>query len=294
MNSNEQRPIILLIGNKGQIGWELQRTLILLGKVVAIDFPQLDLADPDQIRSRVREIKPHVIINAAAYAAVDQAEKEADKAMQVNGIAPGILAEEAKRLSASFVHYSTDYVFDGNRAHPYTEEDEPNPLNVYGKTKLAGEHAIQAVDGAYLILRTSWVYGKRGNNFLLTILRLARERDEIRVVNDQIGAPTWCRLVAEGTAQILAQTRLNLHDVKGVYHITSQGETSWYGFASQIVEKAFDPANRRPRVIPIASRDYPALATRPKYSVLSTAKLQRIFNIQLPNWSIGLEMVFDG
>jgi dTDP-4-dehydrorhamnose reductase len=188
---------ILLTGKNGQVGWELQRTLATLGEVVTLDRQDLDLADPDSIRRVVREHKPNLIVNAAAYTAVDKAEEESDLAMVINGTAPGILAEEAKRLSAAIIHYSTDYVFDGSKNTPYTEEDAPNPLNVYGRTKLAGERAIQAVGAPYLILRTSWVYGMRGKNFLLTILRLARERNEIKVVNDQIGAPTWSRIIAQ-------------------------------------------------------------------------------------------------
>ena len=184
---------ILLTGKNGQVGWELQRTLAPLGEVVAVDRQALDLANPDAIRALIREVKPALIVNPAAYTAVDKAESEPELAMAVNGIAPGIMAEEAKRLGAAMIHYSTDYVFDGTQTSPYTEKDRPNPGNVYGKTKLAGEQAIQAVGVPHLILRTSWVYGSRGRNFLLTILRLAQERDELKIVDDQIGAPTSSR-----------------------------------------------------------------------------------------------------
>ena len=196
---------ILVTGANGQVGWELQRTLQTLGDVVACDRGTLDLSDPDSIRGKVREIRPDVIVNAGAYTAVDRAESEPELAMAVNGVAPGVLAEEAKQLGALLLHYSTDYVFDGTKAEPYLESDAPNPVSVYGSSKLAGEKAVEAVGGAYLIFRTSWVYGGRGKNFLLTMLRLAGEREELRVVDDQFGAPTWCRTIAEATAQVVAK-----------------------------------------------------------------------------------------
>ena len=196
---------ILLTGKNGQVGWELQRTLTTLGDVVAIDRKGMDLANPDSIRNTIRAVRPDLIVNAAAYTAVDKAESEPELAMAINGIAPGIMAEEAGRLGAAMVHYSTDYVFDGTKTTPYTEGDILNPINVYGKTKLAGEQAVQAAGIPHLIFRTSWVYGLRGRNFLLTILRLAKEWDELKIVDDQIGAPTWSRMVAEATATILAQ-----------------------------------------------------------------------------------------
>ena len=196
---------ILVTGANGQVGWELQRTLQTLGDVIACDRVTLDLANPDSIRERVRAIKPEVIVNAAAYTAVDKAESEPELAMAVNGVAPGILAEEAKRLGALLIHYSTDYVFDGTKSDAYLEDDRTNPLSEYGKSKLAGEKAIEASGEAYLIFRTSWVYASRGKNFLLTMLRLANEREELRVVDDQFGAPTWCRTVAEGTAHVVAK-----------------------------------------------------------------------------------------
>lgn len=196
---------ILLIGKNGQVAWELQRTLATLGEIITVGREQLDVANAASIRQVIRETKPQIIVNATAYTAVDKAEAEPELAMQVNGVAPGIMAEEAKRLDALLVHYSTDYVFDGTKQGAYVEEDVPNPLSVYGKTKLAGEQAIQATGAKHLILRTSWVYGARGKNFLLTILRLAKERPELKIVDDQIGAPTWSRMIAEATAQILAQ-----------------------------------------------------------------------------------------
>jgi dTDP-4-dehydrorhamnose reductase len=290
----------MLTGKNGQVGWELQRTLAPLGQVVALGRQDLDLADPGQIRQRVREIKPDIIVNAAAYTAVDKAEEEPELAMAVNGIAPGILAEEAKRINAAIVHYSTDYVFNGQKNSPYTEEDEPGPLNVYGKTKLAGERAIQAVGAPHLILRTSWVYGMRGKNFLLIILRLAREHEELRVVDDQIGSPTWSRMVAEATAQILARIysplaphSSPLTELSGIYHLSAGGHTSWYGFAKAIINYTSLLTPHPLRVSPIPTKEYPTLARRPQYSVLSNDKIKEIFGVALPHWDLALKMVFD-
>ncbi|MCL0085108.1 dTDP-4-dehydrorhamnose reductase [Thermodesulfovibrionales bacterium] len=284
-------PQIMLTGKNGQVGWELQRTLTPLGEVVALDRQRLDLADPDQIRARVREIKPSLIVNAAAYTAVDRAEEEPELATAVNGTAPGILAEEAKHLNAAIIHYSTDYVFDGTKTTPYTEEDAPNPINVYGKTKLAGEQAVQAVGVPHLILRTSWIYGLRGKNFLLTILRLAREREELKIVNDQIGAPTWSRTIAEVTAEILKANTSSVMDSSGIYHLTASGSTSWYGFAKAILKLDSDRAEQVCRQLkPILTAEYPTPARRPTHSVLSNAKLKAAFGIALPDWEQSLKL----
>ncbi len=292
MNHNQYSPKkILLLGKNGQVGWELQRTLAPLGNVVALEQDELDLVRVGDIRSTVQELKPDIIVNAAAYTAVDKAESEPDLAMAVNGNAPGVLAEEAKKLGALLVHYSTDYVFDGTKDTPYTEKDVPNPLNVYGKTKLAGEQAIQAVEGNHLIFRTSWVYGTRGQNFFLTMLRLAREREEIRVVDDQIGAPTWCRMLAESTALILAQG-INreegfndyFEERKGIYHMTAGGQTSWYGFAKHIIDSISPEEKVVKRIIPIRTKDYSYQAERPLSSVMSNAKLDVKFRIILNGW----------
>jgi dTDP-4-dehydrorhamnose reductase len=291
--TNESWPIIMLIGKNGQLGWELQRTLAPLGKIIALDRQQLDLSNPDQIRERVREIKPRLIINAAAYTGVDQAEKEEALAREVNGVAPGLLAEEAKRLKAGIVHYSTDYVFDGERNHPYTEEDDPKPQNMYGKSKLEGEKAIQAIGIPYLILRTSWLFGMRGDNFLLKILKLSQEKKELRIVDDQLGSPTWSRMVAEGTAQILAQVHMNLCDKGGVYHLSSAGYTSWYGFAQAILEMAGELVPNSINVFPIATSDYLSLAQRPLDSRLCIHKLSNIFGIRLPFWRDSLELAIS-
>ncbi|MEN6585484.1 MAG: dTDP-4-dehydrorhamnose reductase [Sulfuricella sp.] len=294
---------ILLTGKNGQVGWELQRTLAPLGEVVAVDRRTLDLGNPDSIRSVIREVKPDLIVNPAAYTAVDKAESEPELAMAVNGVAPGVMAEEAKRLGAAMIHYSTDYVFDGTKTSPYTEEDIPNPINVYGKTKLAGEQAIQAAGIPHLILRTSWVYGARGKNFLLTILRLAKERDELKIVDDQIGAPTWSRMIAEATAQILAQSVLPLTphaslltQYSGVYNLAAAGQTSWCGFAKAILESMAPQGaypsliihHPLPKLIPISTAEYPLPAPRPLFSLLARDKLSRTFGMKLPNWDDSL------
>lgn len=260
--------------------------------MIALDSTALDLSDADAIRRVVRDIRPNMIVNPAAYTAVDQAEKEPEKARAINGIAPRILAEEAQKLHALLVHFSTDYVFDGQKIGAYQEDDATNPLGVYGQTKLAGEQAIRAVAGQHLILRTSWVYGSRGKNFLLTMLRLAKERSELRIVDDQIGAPTWCRSLAEVTAQMLAQISImQLHDYKqlfGTYHLTSAGVVSWHGFTAEIIRLAnIIPA---PQLLPIPSSAYPTPAARPLNSVLSNDKLQRNFGLTLGDWQSNLQL----
>jgi dTDP-4-dehydrorhamnose reductase len=282
---------ILLTGKNGQVGWELQRALTPLGEVVAVDRQTLDLADPDSIRAVIRETKPHLIVNPAAYTAVDKAESEPGLAQAVNGVAPGVMAEEAKRLGAALIHYSTDYVFDGAKEGAYVEEDRTSPLNVYGKTKLAGEEAVRASGAAHLILRTSWVYGARGKNFLLTMLRLAKEREELKIVVDQIGAPTWSRLIAEVTAQILAQRIGQWQELTGLYHFTAGGKTSWHGFASAIV--GLGGFSAKPRLIPIPSAEYPLPAPRPKNSLLSNDKLAATFGLVMPEWEESLRLCMD-
>jgi len=276
---------ILVTGKNGQVGWELQRTLAPLGQVIALDVEDMDLSDPDSIRNKVREIAPDIIVNPAAHTAVDKAESEPDLAMAINGTAPGIMAEEAKKLDALLIHYSTDYVFDGNKTSPYVETDTPDPQSVYGKTKLAGEQAIQAVGGKHVILRTSWVYGVHGGNFVKTILRLAKERSELRIVADQYGAPTWARLLAESTAQVITHYT---EDRSGVYHLTSSGRTNWHQFAEEIVRLArqYDDALKdKPLTIhPIATHEYPVPAKRPVNSSLSTEKIRKTFGLNLPQW----------
>ncbi len=279
---------ILLTGKNGQVGWELARALAPLGEVIAFDRAGLDLAVPDRIVSVVRSVRPDVLINAAAYTAVDRAESEPGAAHAINAAAVAVLAEEAKRAQTLLIHYSTDYVFDGTKDTPYVEEDRPNPLNAYGRSKLAGEQAIHDIGGAHLILRTSWVYSARGKNFLLTIRRLLQEKKELRVVSDQIGAPTCARGLAEATVELLRrQGAAALGDARGIYHATTSGSTSWHGFAREIarLERPESPA----RIVPIASSEYPTPARRPGNSRLSSEKLLRRFGVALPRWEVCLE-----
>jgi len=278
---------ILLTGGSGQVGWELRRTLACLGEVVVVDSKIMNLADADAIRRVVREVAPRIIVNPAAHTAVDKAESEVDLAYAINASAPGILAVEAEKLGALLVHYSTDYVFDGSGARYWQEDDATGPLNVYGASKLAGEQAIQAACQHHLIFRTSWVYGARGANFLLTMRRLMRERPELKIVADQIGAPTWSRMLAEATALILAQhlspaRGADRPEPWGVYHMTNSGETSWHGFAQAI--QSLDGEESRATLLPIPGSDYPTPAKRPLNSRLNNDKLARVFGVRLPNW----------
>ncbi|MFQ5784516.1 MAG: dTDP-4-dehydrorhamnose reductase [Alphaproteobacteria bacterium] len=285
---------ILLLGAAGQIGWELCRVLAPLGPIEAPGRAQFDLSDEAQVRRHVRATRPALVVNAAAYTAVDKAEEEERTAMIVNGLAPGWLAEEAAVLGIPLVHYSSDYVFGGGPApsRPHHETDPPAPVNAYGRTKLAGERAVAAVGGAHLIFRTSWVYGTRGRNFLVTIRRLASEQDELRVVNDQVGAPTWARLVAEATGQALAHawrpgTTEPLSGRGGLYHLSAAGTTSWHGFAEAIVEalrQDGEPNLCVRRVTAVASTELPRPARRPRYSVLDNEAIFRAFAIRLPDW----------
>lgn len=284
---------ILLIGGEGQVGWELRRTLAPLGTVHAPLRSDLDLESADSIIRVVRETRAQLIVNAAAYTAVDRAETDIDTATRVNGDAVGILAEEAKRGGAVLVHYSTDYVFGGNKAGPYTETDEPDPINVYGHTKLLGEKRIREVNPPHLIFRTSWVYGARGRNFLLTIQKLAKERPVLKVVDDQTGCPTWCRLIAEATAQVVTKSANAqgldpawFQEHGGLYHLAAQGSTTWYAFARAILESQ----EKQARVTAISSADYPTPARRPRNSALDSSRIQRQLGIALPDWRAGLEL----
>ena len=274
-----RRATILVTGAQGQLGFELARLLLPHGDVVATDRATLDLADPDAIVAAVRGVKPALIVNAGAYTAVDRAETEPALAHAVNSRAPGIFAEEAKRLGAVLIHYSTDYVFDGTQTSPYPEDAPTGPQNVYGASKLGGERAIAAAGAHALVLRTSWVYGLRGRNFLLTIRRLAAERDELAVVADQFGVPNWSRALAEATARIVGAGLPALAARCGLYHLSCTGEASWHDFARAIVGAA-----PRPRIIPIATADYPTLARRPAYGVLATARFEAAFGFALPDW----------
>jgi dTDP-4-dehydrorhamnose reductase len=280
---------ILVTGANGQVGWELRRALAPLGDVIAAHRGQLDVARTDALREGVRAMTPDVIVNAAAYTAVDRAESEPELARAINAIAPGVLAEEAARLDAVLVHYSTDYVFDGAKPAPYVESDPPSPLSVYGRTKLEGERAIGASGCRHLTLRTSWVYGARRQNFLLTMLRLAGERRSLRIVDDQIGAPTWCREIAQATASLLARPELAARGADGLYHLTAAGATSWFGFARAIFES---PEMARLRVTPpaleaIPASAYPVAARRPANSRLDCGRLVRA-GIRLAPWDAAL------
>lgn len=290
---------ILILGRSGQVGWELRRTLACAGEITTLDQEDVDLTKPDSIRGVIQAIQPAVILNAAAYTAVDKAESEIEIAAAINSTAPGVLAEEAKRMGSLLVHFSTDYVFDGTKATPYVETDAPNPINAYGKTKLDGDLAIEAVGGEYLIFRTTWVYGGRGKNFLLTMLRLAHERPELRIVDDQYGAPTTSGCIAQAVASVLAQVRagdgFKLDGRSGIYNLTNTGETTWCGFTKEIVKQAngyFGVGT--PKVIPIATSEYPVPAKRPVNSRLNGDRLDETFGVRLPRWEQALELVLDG
>lgn len=285
---------ILIFGKNGQVGWELCRTLSTLGEIRAVDIDECDLTDKASIISTLDGFKPSVIANAAAYTAVDKAETERDLAFKLNADAPGIMADWAVKHDALMIHYSTDYVFDGTKKEPWTEDDKPNPLNVYGESKLAGDVNIQNSGCKHLIFRTSWVYGARGKNFYLTMRRLLQEKDEIRVVNDQYGAPTWCRTIAEATAQALAQVQsplcnIDIRKISGVYNLTNSGITTWYGFTKEIAQELERSGiNIKADIKPIMTAEYPTPAVRPKYSSLDGSKLSNIMGLLSPNYEDAL------
>ncbi|MGD0892117.1 MAG: dTDP-4-dehydrorhamnose reductase [Terracidiphilus sp.] len=294
---------VLVFGRTGQLGWELRHKLACLGPIATVGSPEVDFAKPDTIRDAVRAVisagkGPAVIVNAAAYTAVDKAESEPELAMAINGIAPGVLAEEAKRAGALLVHYSTDYVYDGTKQSAWVETDAPNPLNVYGRTKLAGDEAIAAVGCDHLIFRTSWVYGARGNNFLLTMLRLSKERAELRVVDDQTGAPTSSECIAQATADVLAQVLGpgggGLQGRSGIYNLACSGATTWFGFAKALLEKSAAALGAgTPKMIPIPTSEFPRPATRPMSSRLSGARLEEAFGVRMPHWEDALALVLE-
>jgi dTDP-4-dehydrorhamnose reductase len=298
-NPTPGAPIILLTGADGQVGLEARNALAPLGRVVAVRRSEVDLTDREELRALVQRVQPNVIVSAAAYTAVDRAETERDVAFAVNAEAPKVLAQEAARLGALLVHYSTDYVFDGTKATAYTEEDEPAPLGVYGESKLAGDRAIMTSGSAHLIFRTSWVYAARGRNFMLTMLRLARERETLRVVNDQRGVPTPARLIATTTASVLGQCAgeggFSLPEQRsGVYNLTARGVASWYEFARRILE--LDPRREEQRcreIVPITTAEFPTPARRPASSVLDVGKVERTFGLRMPEWEKALERVME-
>ena len=290
---------VLLFGGNGQVGHELRRSLRALGDVVVTtrsgelpDGARCEVADfdrPDSLAALVERVAPAIVVNAAAYTAVDKAEDDADAAFRTNAEAPGVLARACALRDIPFVHYSTDYVFDGQGSRPYREDDPTAPLGVYGASKLAGEDAIRAAGDRHLILRTAWVYGRHGHNFMKTMLRLGADRDELRVVADQVGTPTPAALIADVTAELLG-----LRDApSGTFHLTPRGETSWHGFAEAIFEEALARGliSRAPKVIPIATSDYPTRARRPGYSRLDIDRLEQVLGHALPEWRAGLQQV---
>ncbi|EZP68492.1 dTDP-4-dehydrorhamnose reductase [Pseudomonas sp. RIT357] len=279
---------ILITGQHGQVSQALQAHLQGLGELIVIGSNQLDLAKPDQIREQIRAHRPDLIINAAAHTAVDQAESEPDAAFAINAIAPGILAQEAKALGIPLIHYSTDYVFDGSKPAPYTEADAPNPLSVYGQSKLAGEQAIAAAGGQYLILRTSWVYSNQGKNFLLTMQRLLQEKPQMRIVADQIGAPTWAGTIAGSTRALIERWLAGEAGEWGIYHLTAQGETSWFGFAQAIGEHLHADGKACAELEAIPSSAYPTPAKRPLNSRLDCSRLQQQWHVSQPHWQDAL------
>lgn len=306
------KPRILLVGSNGQVGRELNRMLPILGDVTSLDRRQLDLSKAEEIRHVISAIRPVLIVNAAAYTAVDKAESEQSLARAINAEAPAVMAREAKKIGASLIHYSTDYVFDGSKNSPYTEEDLPNPQNVYGKTKAEGDLAVQESGVPHLILRLAWVYSMKGRNFLLTILRLATQLEELRIVGDQFGSPTRSQEIAKATTQILSQIRatgghsFSLTGVSGIYHMTAAGETTWFDFAEAILKQALTYEASTPwyaaatngcpliarKIVSIPSSKYPTPARRPSYSVLSNDHLIRTFSLRLPDWQTQLESAF--
>ncbi len=277
------RPGILLFGHDGQIGGQLLPRLSALGEVTGVSYPEVDFTDCEAVRRLIRDAAPDLIVNAAAYTAVDRAESERDAAFAVNAGGPAVLAAEAARIGAGLVHYSTDFVFDGRKRTPYVEDDEPSPLGVYGLSKLEGDRAVMRAGCAHLIFRVSWIYGRKGSNFLLTMQRLGREREEVSVVDDQVGCPTWCASVAEATTAVLADVlaredwRAVFKERSGLYNMVCGGQTSWWGFARAILPPEV-------KVVSIPTEAYPTPAQRPAYSVLDCGKLLRAFDITMPDW----------
>ena len=290
---------IVLIGKNGQLGWELQRTLPVLGEVIPLSRNDLDLSAPDTIQKTVAELRPDLVINAAAYTAVDAAETQVELAMQINAVTPGILAKVSGRIGAAFIHYSTDYVFDGRTDKPYSENDPTNPLNVYGKSKYQGEENIKQAGDAYLIFRTSWVYSMRGNSFVNKVLGWSRKHTTLRIVSDQISNPTWAHMLAGVTTAALVQNNTELiekvRERRGVYHLAGGGYTSRYEWAKQIL--ANDP-NRTEQLVqviePASSDEFPVPATRPFFSALDCSRFETIFHLRLPDWKHSLQEAMQG
>ncbi len=288
----------LLLGKYGQLGWELNRALAPLGQIIALDYPDIDLTRMDEVRKMVRNFQPELIINATAYTAVDRAESETEIAKAINSLAPGLLAEEALALGAGLIHFSTDYVFDGTKGNDYLETDQPNPLGVYGQSKLEGEQAIEAVGGVYLILRTSWVYSLRRDSFVTKVLKWSRQQSTLRIVSDQIGNPTWARMLAEVTAQLLALASKDisgcLREHTGLYHLAGSGSASRYEWALAILKS--DPMKEEQvvqEVLPVQTAEFPTPAQRPAHSALNCERFTHTFGLRLPDWEDALTLALD-
>ena len=289
---------ILLLGKYGQLGWELQRTLAPLGDILALDFPQIDLEQVDSLRELIHNIRPQVIFNATAYTAVDRAESEMEIAQAINSHAPRVMAEEAKKIGAAIIHYSTDYVFDGKKGGDYLEQDPPNPLNMYGESKLEGERAIQDVGESYLILRTSWVYSVRRESFVTRVLEWSRKQTDLRIVSDQVSNPTWCRMLAEVTAQLLAMAGRDvagwLDERRGIYHLSGSGRASRFEWAQAILEM---DTRREEQIVqevqPALTSEFPTPAIRPLHSALNCDHFTDTFGLTLPNWREALKLAME-
>jgi len=290
---------ILLLGKNGQLGWELHRTLQPLGKIFAVDYPEIDLTSPDSIYKTLQEYQPELIINAAAYTDVDRAESEPEIAMDVNGRAPGLIAEQAQALCAGLIHYSTDYVFDGKKGSPYVEADIPNPINVYGRSKLEGERSVSQINGSYLILRTSWVYSLHRESFVTKVLRWSRKKQTLRIASDQIGSPTWARMLAEITAQVLAKASGDvvhwIKNHKAIYHLAGNGYANRLEWAQLILD--YDPKREEQitqEIQPAVSSDFPVAALRPEFSALNCNIFNNTFRLCMPDWKVSLRLALQG
>jgi dTDP-4-dehydrorhamnose reductase len=289
---------ILLIGNTGQLGWELERSLAPLGELDACDYPQIDLANRSGLRQYIRERQPDVLVNAAAYTAVDKAETEPDLAQAINAAAPGILAEEARQIKSAFIHFSTDYVFDGQKGSPYVEADPPNPLNVYGRSKLAGEQAVGQAGAAFLILRTSWVYSLRRESFVTKVLAWARQQSSLKLVSDQVSNPTWSRMLAEATSQLISSAKPNLHgwftEPQGLYHLAGSGYCSRYEWGQEILKLDPQPGEQVAQaILPALTAEFPTPARRPLFSALNCDHFYEEFGFKLPDWRFALKLAME-
>jgi dTDP-4-dehydrorhamnose reductase len=289
---------ILLLGNTGQLGWELERALATLGTLQAYDNPAINMAEPETVLSIMKRMQPQVIVNATAYTAVDRAESETELAYAVNATTPGLLAQEAQQIGAAFIHYSTDYVFDGHKGSAYTESDPPNPLGVYGQTKLMGEQSVEEAGGASLILRTSWVYSLRGNSFVNKVLSWARQQNSIRLVSDQISGPTWARMLAEISAQVLAKAGEDAYrwiaERRGLYHVAGSGYCSRFEWGQAIIE--LDPYRQEQvvqQILPASTAEFPTPARRPLFSALDCTRFSEVFGLRLPEWKTALSLAMS-